>query len=356
MSRGIYYPPPPPFIGGQQPLDKGRKLVQPFIPDNPPFGQFARNQPAEYMTCVLAWQPGPPLPQWNRKLVQPYFPDNPPFGHLPRVQPGEYFSIMAAWTPGPPLPQWNLKIVQPGVAAQVDNPPFRQLDLSYVIRQWQPGPPLPTLGEKLLQPFFPDNPPTRQLDLSYIIIRQWQPGPPLPTLGEKLVQSGVAPQVDDPPFAQRHPLGELVAWQPALLLPQRPAIIAPLIGQVVTPDNPPFGQRLWLATIVRLWQPIPQLFIARYFPQPFFPDNPPFGFRCHDGLLGRRDWWNPPFPTQRQRKGDPPPPPLFPPPSGGFIWIDSERAQDFETEGHARNFTSTSRGRVFTVPKQGTES
>ena len=80
----IYYPPPPPFIGGTQPLAP-RKLPpsETAVPENaPPFTGSAR--PIAAMAKVwISWIPPPPEPQTPWKLAPSILAvpeDNPPFG------------------------------------------------------------------------------------------------------------------------------------------------------------------------------------------------------------------------------------------------------------------------------------
>lgn len=79
----LYYPPPPPFVGGRQPLD-------------------ARDLPASIVAVAA---------------------DDPPFGIRPWL-----LAVLRAWEPSPPRPQGWRYATPLGIVIPSEDPPFR--------RQW----------------------------------------------------------------------------------------------------------------------------------------------------------------------------------------------------------------------------
>ena len=75
---GIYYQPPPPFVGGRQPHEQ-RKL-NPALLDNPPSPFLPNNNKfyAEFLARLS--QPPPPWPQQGMRSFAPTVPsgDSPP--------------------------------------------------------------------------------------------------------------------------------------------------------------------------------------------------------------------------------------------------------------------------------------
>ena len=146
-------------------------------------------------------------------------------------------------------------------------------------------------------------------------------GPPSPFVGGgqplepgRLPPSSLAVQVDDPPYSSLTRGVAVLAiiigmWQPSLLgLPQlgyRRHLVQPAVEVV---NDPPFGQRAWLSTVLRSWQPgPPQPILARRLNaalEAVPEDNPPFSSRTTVLTILRA--WAPPPPQpavlETQRK------------------------------------------------------
>ena len=136
---GIYRIPPPPFVGGWQPLAPGTLPPSDLAVavNDPPFTGSAR--PAVHLAILRAWIPPPPQPPVRWKLVPIEAVGNPPFGRRDWLS-----GTLQAWQPGPPAPQQPWKLNPVFEAVPEDQPPFGQRDgLPGIVAAWRPAPPLP---------------------------------------------------------------------------------------------------------------------------------------------------------------------------------------------------------------------
>ena len=292
----LYYQPPPPFIGGTQPL-ASRKLPpsETAVPVNdPPFTGSAR-QNAALAEILVSWVPPPPAPQAPWKLAPSILavPENdPPFGLRSWLG-----AVQQAWQPTPVVILGASKLVPAELPVAFTFDPRRWLNV--VLRTWDPilgqlpigklspsilsvpedAPPLsgrawlatvlrawdPVLGPMLRPPQFVSeliaaaNPPFTRAWLT-TVLRAWEPSlDPWITLGKQIVS------VDDPPFGSRAWLSRVLsAWQPDPVATQA---LWKLIA-AVPEDAPPVGVRGWLPIVVRAWDPVSHVFVRRLlFPQ-----------------------------------------------------------------------------------------
>lgn len=206
--KHIYYPPPPPFIGGKGPfLPRRLPPSELAVPVNdPPFSSRLRSV-ATLAIIIGMWQPSLlGLPQGRaRFIVQPgpVVADNPPFTSR-TVLP----TILAAWEPPPPQPQVAKKLPASIIAVPENNPPFSQRSsLSTILDTWQPKVPL-----RIQRVFVPkilavDNPPFGQRIWLSTILRAWEPAPPLPWLVSYFTEEGIVPVGQNVPgtrYRRRH--------------------------------------------------------------------------------------------------------------------------------------------------------
>jgi hypothetical protein len=293
---------------GRPVTSSGDAAAEPAVVNDPPWG---RN--THLAEVLRVWRDPVAKPIWGMFILdEPHPSEDPPFGIRPWLP-----TVLRLWQPGPPKPQAHVTVITPSfVPPVVNDPPFGIRPwLTTTVLAWQPGPPKPWVPEYVVQPFIPaqvDQPPTIGTRGALpAILAAWQPGPPKPYIPEYLVQPFVP---DAPPIiGVRVPVAVLVAWLPGPPMPARPR---------------------WLA--------------QGFIPPPV--DNPPFGMRGHDGLLGRRDWWDAPWPRQQydlvvQDGGIPP--------YGGFTFTEIRTARDFVAALRDRAMIVAQRGRFFIVTKQG---
>src|SRR5579863_1488562 len=304
----IFFPPPPPFVGGAQPNagHLGTVSAEAVPVNNPPFSHAGRL--AATMAAVLLWQPPPPDPFIGarqplelRKLA-PGVPgqsvDAPP---IPVPEP----TIVArwAWEPPDPAPILRRPLAPAITAVPVNNPPtidaLSAANLELLLGAWQPTDPAPLLPGKLPQGQAVQWQSTPRLAQVYsVVLPAWQPPEPLPTLETKLPPALSAVPVNNPPFGQRDPSldAALLGWRPGDPLPTLTVKLAQ--GGAATVAQTPYGAA-WLATVVASWQPsdpAPQAQPRRLAGIPGYSVDPPPS-RGSEGLqaLLRRSW-EPPDP------------------------------------------------------------
>jgi hypothetical protein len=270
----IYRLPPSPFVGGRQPL--APKDFNPAVGEIPP-------------------------------VV-----DDPP----PNRRFGVLAAIFIAWTPidAPIQPQ---KFVPTTVAEHV--PQGRHPEsINQALASWYAPYKVPFRPKQIAAEEAPDVPTVDDAPVSasrlYIILSNWE---------EKLSFIQIKPFV--PIVEEAVDTGE--PW----LRPQLYITIEPYYptfrrnlqiveGAAPVVDNPPFGQRIWLKTILDAWTPPPFDFIKPIqIPHEFIPapvDDPPFGRRVL-WLNTVLDAWIPPPPEPWN-----PIVHITPPPSGDIIiWM-----------------------------------
>lgn len=336
-------------------------LVAPPPVDNPP---FTRRGIPILDEILQAWRPAPPAPILKNKNVVQLEPepqvDDPPF-----AAPGLEASLHAAWLQPWSMPQQTKYLLQE-TAEAVDEPSYGLKPwLTTILDQWRISWPAQRV-RPLPEAFFEqvDDPPFSGLDLRSTILRAWQPPPSAPQTAKLFVQEETPPVVDDPPFSGRDVRSTVLsAWQPA---PPQPQVAKPFV-QVETPaavdepesfswyqvvidvpespayrphtlrhlliqegeppvppqvDEPPYGLRPWLTTVLKTWevtwsaQNRPKL-IQEFIPPPV--NEPPYGSR--PWLMGVIRAWQPDPPPPHQRR----PYQVFPldePP--GFGWMAVE--------------------------------
>ncbi len=205
----IFYPPPPPFVGGQQPhAPKPLPASIEAVPVDEPPHQHPARSPA-LSAIVRAWDPPPPNAfLGGRQPLQPLLPSelfppgpsNPPFSHPARTAALQ--SLLRAWDPPPPDPRFDgrqalspRRLAPAIIAVPVSDPPFRHpartAALQAIMRAWDPPPPNAFLGGRQplnppwLNPsitnYVPDNPPFGHFARTPTfaqILRMWDPPPP----------------------------------------------------------------------------------------------------------------------------------------------------------------------------------
>lgn len=239
---GIYYQPPPPFLGGRQPYEP-RKLNPVFLDYPPP------NKGGQY------WVPSEDKTPWSfyamqqRKLpagLLNLVPDNPSFMH-PAVQRAMQAIIATDWIPPPPMPFMGRKLPASLLNLVPNNPSFLHPGKSKAVQAiiaygWVPAPPMPFMGRKLpasLLNLQPANPSFmhggRRREIQAIIAQAWTPPAPMPIEARQLPGSFLNLVPTDPPLGYRAKIITTLArindaWAPAL---------APLPRQQFVPPDAP---------------------------------------------------------------------------------------------------------------------
>ena len=358
---GIYYQPPAPHMGRQQPLEPRKLPPALALVGTPPFAiPGKRAGTREFFLCVLpAWQPdlnrpfvggrqplarnylnpaletvpnptfshptrrpgtreffGSVLPSWLPDLSRPFtggcqpldnrnlnaaletVPD-PPFAHPMRQDDSvEFWVIRQSWESEFRLPPRQVFSL-PQVVVAVNDPPFGMPPgwLTLVVRSWQPPDPQPQ-RDYPIQLLSVDNPPGQQPGAEWLAIVQ-QAWQPGPPAPQRNIPSQLQ-SVDDPPRTTNTLLQQIVrSWQPPDPLPQRE-----LPSQILSVDTPP-GQQpgaAWLSILQQAWQPGPPLplrpTVCIPLETPAATDDPPFSSR-HETLQLILSWWDPgPWATQ----------------------------------------------------------
>jgi len=273
-------------------------------------------------TILGAWSPGPPAPQWGRHVpaATPSVDDPPRRGLVSLPQ------ILAAWQPAAPRPETPRRVVETAVVA--DPPPFgartRQQQLATILRAWPDrgyGRPAASSGDEAAAPA--DTPPFGLNRQSVSILRAWEaPAAPPP----RPLRSVQAAPADDPPWdaKDRSTRSLIVAlWQPAAPQPWIPRHVPP---ESVPSDDPPFGAKPQPA--LEHWQvQAPTPVLPRHIVQPFVAaaDDPPFGRRVSLPTILRAWSWRPVGSTS----GDSAQPPaqVDDPPFGASRWQQTAAAR-----------------------------
>ena len=273
LANGPYDPRPYTFAGARQPLE-GRKLNPEFLNviqvDNPPFRHFGRTaQSAVTQALVSLYPPPPAFVGGNQPLAQrglaPDFRavrvDDPPI-----PIPETFWATYTHWSWQQFVEAQKRRLLSPGIPGQsVDNPPkVRKVQPVWYSVNYD----LPLKG-KQLSPAIPgqsvDAPPGLRRQLDYrsadapvqtarrylaqeavgrvpfigawlsTVIGSWLPET-RPTLPRLLNPSITAVRVDDPPFTQQK-----VVYRPDDVVGQQPNRLNAAI--LTGADNPPFGKR-----------------------------------------------------------------------------------------------------------------
>lgn len=305
----IYRQPPSPFVGGRQPLDS--RDLNPSAEAVEVNDPVPNRSPAILIAILIAWQPGPPLPQRQILLPQEFVAveEKVPFKRHPLGIYPDYFQFISSEKQifeeekvpfirqninyvieyHPQLPK---RLPVDVIAVPEDNPPFTsRTNLPTIINWWIPPtyviqPKLGVITEvaaeekvsfKQYQPIqypegylpqlprklpvdvtaVPENDPpfTSRTNLPAILIA-WEPGPPRPFFGNKATPSLISVQPDNPPFTSRTVLPILQSWIPGPPYPWLGYKINPSLS-AVPEDNPPFTSRTNLPTILNWWIPPP---------------------------------------------------------------------------------------------------
>jgi hypothetical protein len=253
---GIYYNPPPPFMGAQQPLTP-EKLVPPISgppPTNPPF------LGARIAQAILAsWTAVAPMPVMARNRV----PD-PPVVTAPPFRSYNY-AIHNAWLAAAP-PSQSSTLLNPPVSGPVeptpDDPPFMggaQVS-EQVLVAWLPRPPDPIVARNLDPPISgppPEDPPFMGgAQVPEQVLLAWLPKPPQPIVTINLPI--LEPPIGYTPIGARVPAAVMSAWLP----PPPDPIVArnlepPISGPLPSPFRP-IGTRIPIAVQVSWIPPPPQ--------------------------------------------------------------------------------------------------
>lgn len=255
----IFYPPPPPFMGGRQPLES-RELPPSFLsapPDDPPRLNGTRSA-AVIAVIAAAWQPAAPQPQAARYVpvaVSATPENNPPFGLKQPIWP-----IIHSWQPTP-VPPWRERWATRYVAAiaitgVVSDPPFSYRVRPDLSNSWNPDSgvqqPVRNVAATIVADLVND-PPFNHSGRLDLILDQWQPDPS----PQKQPWRHVPVSVDDPPFGLpgTNLRTILDAWTPPAPLPW-PGWILQLDAKSVEVSDPPFSHpgRNPMMTIIGMWQ------------------------------------------------------------------------------------------------------
>lgn len=282
---GIYYQPPPPNIGGQQPLTPEPLIPQSGpTPSNPIFGAVSLAA-----TLVAAWTAtAAPLPQTAPQLIPPAIIGPPP-ARLP-------FDVLQSWAVLPPVPPTS-HLLNPPISGPTPQAPPISGGASVgeaVLVQWLPPPPYPPQAVNLDPPIAgpaPQNPPfrggARAPDATFV---QWIPPPPNPPQAVNLDPPIAGPAPQNPPFATGAAIPEavLVGWLPP---PPQPLVAINLDPPIAgpTPQNPPrlVVQRIdWGAPEYAL--PGRPFLAPLLAPAPI--SGPPVGYR--PGMVEIQVWWS----------------------------------------------------------------
>lgn len=194
----IWYPPPPPFIGGRQPHDP-RKFLPP-IPDTP-----APTRDRKNLAVIMLWPREDWPAQWGSKLQPLIPPDNPPLRHL--VQ---RLTAILSW----PRESWPAQRSQFATPPSVDAPPAATRFVQ-------------NLGAILIWPA--ESWPAQRGAIIYPLV------PP------------DAPQIT----RDRQNFGTIQLWPRESWPAQRSGIIAPILP--VKPDNPPTQRYIQTLNAILSW-------------------------------------------------------------------------------------------------------
>ena len=219
--------------------------VQPFVEpevNDPPFGLRPW-----LPTTLKAWEV-----TWESQVRPPLVPipeqaDEPPYGLKPWLN-----SILKSWEVTW-VAQARPPQVQPFVEPPVDEPPYGLRRWVTVVRQaWEPPPPQPQIRPpKQISPL--DEPPG--FGWSAVEV-EWPKSNAFWMTRRFVVQPFIEPPVNDPPFGLRPWLNTILkSWEVIWTSQARPPQVQPFIEPPV--NDPPFGIRPWLLAVRSAWEPGP---------------------------------------------------------------------------------------------------
>ena len=199
MSRGIYYHPPPPFVGGQQPYAPRQMASQLLaVPENdPPFDSRRLTIDAAvgqlWQDAAVRWQPFQQRKLGPSEIAVPE--NDPPFATI-RLRA---LSIIEYWWDAAALwqPFQQNKLNPSDIAVPENDPPFSVRRAVELQRQsWPYSYDLPILPRKFTHPTpisAPANDPPFNARRSYILQNRyaWPLGYLPPTLPHKFAHLGI---------------------------------------------------------------------------------------------------------------------------------------------------------------------
>lgn len=298
----IYRLPPSPFVGGRQPL--AHRDFNPAVGEIPPVVDNPPPRKLGVLAAIfIAWQPLPVVQQPQRFVPEEV-----------RVPFTRHSEIFNNWLTEPAYrqPRIFVPFVEEVAAEQIAFTRHLEVLNNWIYEQLNPQLPKKLVPIEAAPPVVDAPPPkSNQLPtilnnweerLSFIQIRPFVP------ITEAAVDTGT-------PWLRPQLYITLEPYYPTF---RRNLQIVEGAAPVV--DNPPFGQRIWLKTVLDAWIAPPFNFVKPIqIPIEFIPapvDDPPFG---------RRVLW---FNTVLDAWIPPPPPPwnpivhITPPPSGDIIiWM-----------------------------------
>lgn len=281
---GHFYPPPPPFIGGRQPLAPKDALPQSGpTPDPPPKRSYAQQAGIR-----LAWEPGPPVFIGGQQSYAPRLgmPQSGAAPAAPVLEPYAALESIAAWAPRVTgfiggQQEYAPRLGQPQSGPTPSQPPIRPNRSAEIISGWWAESSVTTIWLASVAPFVAvDVPPTKPRDVPI-----WAPPDPTfiggrqafaPRLG--IPQSGPTPS--QPPAKTNVFFTIRDAWNPAAYaLPQAGEIAGVLATAEVASQPPPLNLGAYYE-IRRLWDQQPYALpegasFAPLAPAPITADAPP---------------------------------------------------------------------------------
>lgn len=273
-----FYVPPPPFVGGSQPL--APHLLSPSLEsvpaNNPPFQNVSRAAVA-LVAAAITWQAPDPQPQQRRTQIVAILgaapANNPPFS--PGYNQPAYMAALWAWQPPDPA------VGRPplGVPQGLQPVPFYRPWLNPTLATWAPPDPWPQQHINLspaLTSVAVNMPPIPRSPALPGVVAAWRPPDPWPQQKINLAPAVLAVRVDSPP-PRSAPNGILAAWTPP---PPPIQIRLGIVGVLPPPrvDTPPGGFRPWLSALIGSWQPpdpTPRQHRTSFTPSAAAPSPPP---------------------------------------------------------------------------------
>lgn len=255
-----YFPPPPPFVGGNQPFANhlGNVPSEAVPVNSPPFSHSGRL--ASLLAGILvSWIPPAPQPILPGPFLPPSIAavpvSNPPFA-LPSERP-DLTPVEVAWIPPPPLPTLNTKLPPSLAAVRVDTPPFGGLRV-VPPATWIPADLTLILGPKLVPivAAVVNNPPPSLYPWLPGVLASWIPAPPQAAITDLIPPSALAVRVDNPP-PNLYPwlTSVIAAWIPPPAQPTVDELLPPSSSAVRVDQPPSVGVFKWLSGILQSWIP-----------------------------------------------------------------------------------------------------
>ena len=252
---GIYRHPPPPFIGGDGPLlPKDLPPSITAVPVNdPPFGLKQG-----LFGILSSWRARPVQLYPKRFLSQEFVAaDDPPFGIERQL------SLVASWIAEPTRLLPKRFLIQG--AEVVDDPPFGLSQQLRLVDSWTVDPARLVARPRVVQGIaVPDVPPVKGRGAQELITRSWELLWSQPDERKRLLAAIIAVPSDNPAFGQRQPLlSVLDAWAPG----PTDRVYRQFLVQGVAVNDPPFTQRNVLDQVLVTWRP--------FIPPPVYPEKLP---------------------------------------------------------------------------------